>query len=131
MSELNGITWTAEDDMNYEARFGMTLCGSVPDLTKKPMDKYTKCSDLNILTQGYFIDDGFKNDANCYSLGMPRSVPHVSLNSRNESLITIELVDGSECKDNHHLHYSALVELQERGLSFIFRVKVLMEYTHL
>ena len=95
------------------------------------MDKYTKCSDLNILTQGYFIDDGFKNDADCYSLGMPRSVPHVSLNSRNESLITIELVDGSECKDNHHLHYSALVELQETGLEIIFRVRVLMEHTHL
>ena len=112
LSALNGITWTAEDDMNYESRFGMTLCGSVPNLKSKPMDKYTKCADLAVLTQGYFIDDGFKNDADCYSLGMPRSVPHVSVNSRNESLVTIELVDGSVCKDNTNLHYSALVELK-------------------
>ena len=102
----------ANDEMSWNSKFFMSLCGYPPSDQDSVFQKYSGCTNITDFNQGYYIDDGFKTDAPCYGLGMPHGVPHVATNSRNESMITIEFIDGGICKENNQIRYSALVELR-------------------
>ena len=86
----------ANDEMSWDSKFFMSLCGYPPSDQDSVFQKYSGCTNITDFNQGYYIDDGFKTDAPCYGLGMPHGVPHVATNSRNESMITIDDSKGNK-----------------------------------
>ena len=67
---------------------------------------------LSTPLKGYFIENTYKKaESQCFSVGNIMSQPHVSIDHRNNSYVTVDMFGGSTCQENAHLKYSAMVRI--------------------